>query len=348
MVAAAFAAAEVEPQAKKPEKPKPLTLAFVRDEVGLEKMTVRAIDPKWFIQPEYDDRIQDLRVKMSTRVLPKQGPVYQIADTGNREEIKDMVTCFEYLDDHVRGELGTLLNMYRIGQFAERFSRLRLIARRINGFEYAAGILAIDKACASFCKYVDEMERDMNADVTALELLMLSGLDKYCSSSGTTIPEWDRNLRTLDMYLVKIDKETLESLNKNTFELMAKCAECRKAIAEARSVLAKVEHYQKISQIVDGYDKMIVAIEELANEALATIREADNSSSDICKLRRLRELTPNRFMMEAGYLPTDCKPVYTRRVRVALRECKRRFNKAAEKINERHRGEYGYHDVEWR
>lgn len=175
------------------------------------------------------------------------------------------------------------------------------------------------------------------------EVLMESGLADFFDVNGRALPSLDRNTRTIDRILKRIDKGEIEEFDR----AIAKCSEANNA---AFSAGAKEwnEWYAANGLAIDpypreflkglsrGYQKFGHEHYELLEKCEKTLNAVKAESNSLGKLRMCRFKAPNGAFTVRSGVGDWGTPAYTRRFGELGLEAKARFKKAVLSVYKRH------------
>lgn len=208
---------------------------------------------------------------------------------------------------------------------------------RLEYWKYSEKFQEFDRAYGSFMNYCGGMERNKYTGIVGSKLAELSGLDKFTNPKGETSPDFDRNLRTLDLYLFTMRKEELDFYKNSLKQFDDELSETKRVLTDGKVISDQasesISPFDRpiIKSIYQNLELLIANGEEFSENFKKLIEKIENKSSEVGKLRNL-PASPSGALLVSRWSDPNGVQNYTDRVRNALEACRSEFNKIAKKI----------------
>lgn len=265
--------------------------------------------------------------------------------TGNDSKDKGLKTLdsltlmLRHIDQNTRRKVSSLVDWSVTTKLPQRYTNWERIIERFNAWKHTKTFEQFDKSFGEFMRLVEKMERDKDGGVTGTELLASSGLDKFADSQCHKEAFFDRDLRTIDNYLYTIRNEAYQAHKENLEQFVKYYNEAVTAIngdweyfKDHGLGLPPVPRAQ-IEMLLRNYAALLNHANEYIPQCRELFKKVEDTSSETGKLRTNTGFSPNKAFLASGATQANGCPGYTRRVRVALVDCKSAYLKALERLN---------------
>ncbi|MBO4288280.1 MAG: hypothetical protein J5985_08980 [Kiritimatiellae bacterium] len=319
---------------------------------GVELMD-KAVSDKVFQSARADDSLQKLFLliqkpfvtntkRAETPSAPYKGPEPVIGSDAASVGVRSLdgkTVLLRRIDLNTRRKVSSLLDWSVTMKLPQRYTNWERIIERFNTWKHTKTFEEFDKAFGEFMQLVEKMERDKRADATGTALLAASGLDKFADNQCRKEAFFDRDLRTIDSYLYTIrneayqaHKEYLDQFEKYFNEAVTALKADWKYFTEHGLSVFPMDR-DKIEKLMYSYDGLLTSAKEYIENCRELIKKVDDTSSETGKLRTNTGFATHRAFLASGPTQNNGCPGYTRRVRVALEDCKAAYLKALDRMN---------------
>lgn len=214
--------------------------------------------------------------------------------------------------------------------------------------KYTESFREIDAAYEAFMGHVDGiMIKKPKVEVTGTEMLIASRMTKYADSDCRKKAWLDADVRVIDRYLLVMKQDELDEFEKNTASIKKESSNALAAVLEDYDFYE--DHAINLApddrKLFEAFFKQYATFSEQIDTMLVAdsekmIAKAKDTSNEIGMLRKNSGFSPNKAFLAAGPTQTNGCPGYSRRVRVLLEDCKRRYLAALKAANEYRRQRY--------
>ncbi len=339
--------AVIEKQRQKAEEAKAtegmLSLKHITSVIKEEQSrTHGAISARMFTNPDRDEVLQSFRrFLLQQPVSTKGGGTLAPGEEANRDQIVQLYAIMKTIQEELHPAMRRVLQMAIVGEFAKRYNKLKNTHDYVDDF-FVESFREFDTAFDKFKKDVDAMRSNGVTDVKGSELLYSSGMVEFATVTMKTKPSFDKFLRALDNHLIAVNTEVLNKLWEDNEALYKLHEQNMKAYERTRDIIAQSPQADKVAVIMANFAELIAQVEKLCLSITTLIKEAEGDTV----MGHIREahgsLTPHgAFQVDSGKVRNGT-PVYTRRARRAIEECKFYYLDAAKKLNAANRNTPGY------
>ena len=307
-----------------------------------QNRTRGVISANMFENPERDEVLQSFRKFLLRQpVNVRGGAELAPGEEANRDQIVQLYAIMKTIQQELHPSMRRVLQMAIVGEFAKRLNKLEKTHDYVDDY-FAERFREFDSAFHQYMQDVDTMKANGVTDVSGTELLMSSGLGEFATDSMKTRPGFDKVLRALDNHLISCGSDVLNKLWEDNEALYKLHEQNMKAYERTRDIIAQSPCADRAAAIMDNYATIISQVEKLHLRIRDLIQDAEGDSI-MGRVRRAdKSLAPHgAFQADSGTVRNGC-PVYTRRVRRAIEECKFHYLDTARKMNAEGRGKPGY------
>ena len=246
------------------------------------------------------------------------------------------------LDRKSRPKLRLLVMDVIASRQVERRSKWAKAQAFLEFVKYTEKFREMDKSYEEFMGHVDGFQvRRERVEVLGTEMLMATRLDRYADSNCRKKAWLDSDLRVVDRYLLTMKQDELDEFEKNTASIKKESMSALGSASEdfdfydANGLGIEPSdrktfeaYFSQLAAFVDQVDKVLVA------ESEQMIAKAKDKSTEIGMLRSNTGFSPYKAFLASGPTQNNGCPGYSRRVRVLMEDCKKRYLNALKATNE--------------
>lgn len=284
--------------------------------------------------------IQTPLVKNKKRLDTPASGMANFSNTGDDAYAKgaralDTLTIMlDRLDKNSRWKLMELVDYAYTMQLPQRYTKWKTIVERLNTWQHSNTLAEFDAAFGKFMKNVESAPPSMSSGSTWLRI---AGLDKFANADCKKEAFFDRDLRTIDSYLFTLRDVAMQAHKDYLNEFTTKWNAAFEALKS--DVAYFKQHGQDmapnarkaVDSLTEAFAYLLLHGKEYIPAAKELILQADGGNQEIYKLRNCL-IGPNKSMYCSGSYKGGGCPGYSRRVRVALEDCKNAYLKAYRRI----------------
>ncbi|MBQ7190951.1 MAG: hypothetical protein IJR99_16210 [Kiritimatiellae bacterium] len=259
-------------------------------------------------------------------------------DTGLKA-LDALTLMFRHIDQNTRKKVSSLVDWSVTMKLPQRYTNWERIIERFDAWKHTKTFEKFDKSFGEFMRLVEKMERDKSGAVAGTVLLMASGLDKFADNQCRKEAFFDRDLRTIDNYLYTIrneayqaHKEYLDQFEKYRDEAISALRTDWEYFKEHGINLPPVAR-GRLEMLLRSFEALLIHANEYVPKCRELFKKIDDTSSETGKLRTNTGFATHRAFLASGATQANGCPGYTRRVRVALEDCKAAYLKALDRMN---------------
>jgi len=299
----------------------------------------KAIKDKVFVNPSKSATMQELMQTLQKRLggRGKRGEAAPERAAGGDDPqalkaLDALAVMLERIDGSARPAVMELVDTSLATQLPQRFSKWSQAIERANAWQHSKTLAEFDEKFGKFMKILKTADAKIISDCSGTMMLKLSGLDKFANADCRKEAFFDRDLRTIDSYLYSL-RDVSYKAHKEYLELFE--ARWNKALAEVRKDWAYFRQHglnlapadrKKVDELFWCFGTLLEDAENYIAQAkkLLSSVEATDTNAEVYKLRNCL-IGPNRAFYCSGSVKGDGCPGYSRRVRVALEDCKKAY-----------------------
>lgn len=284
--------------------------------------------------------IQTPLVANKKRLNTPPSGMADFSQTGDDAEAKgaralDTLTIMlDRLDKNSRWKLMELVDYAYTMQLPQRYTKWKTIVERLNTWQHTKTLAEFDAAFGKFMRNVESAPPSMSSGSTWLRI---AGLDKFANADCKKEAFFDRDLRTIDSYLFTLRGVALQAHKDYLNEFTTKWNAAFQALKSDEAYFK--QHGQDmapnarkaVDSLTESFAYLLLHGKAYVEQAKALILQVDGGNQEIYKLRNCL-IGPNKSMYCSGSVRDDGCPCYSRRVRVALEDCKSAYLKAYRRI----------------
>lgn len=302
-------------------------------------------------KPEKSAALDDLWGQSGRNLRFANLPAMNAADSNNKYREQGWSAMESYrslcarLDSSARPALYNVLDALIGRHVVELHARWKKASSTLEHLKFSDEFAKFDAAFGDWMKSVDEIRRNRVDDVVGTELMMATKLDRYANDDCRKLPYLDSDSRIVDKLLLPLREEERKAFTDGCSvlaEQLDKLSAALKADRAAFELMALDIHPKDRPDFLNLFAEMSNFIEEtkrLVEDSRKMIAAAADPSTEVGRLRSNTGFSPNRAFECAGPTQSNGCPGYSRRIRVALEDCKNAYLKA-------YRANKGY-DAKW-
>ena len=308
------------------------------------------------IQAERTDLVIDLANALQQPLVPASAtrsgklPTSGVDEPTRRgyERLNAFKSMALSLDRKSRQKIRLLVMDIAASRQIERHSKWSKAQDYLEHRKYTESFREIDKSYEEFMGHVDGfMVKKPKIDVTGTEMLLATRLGKYADSNCKKKAWLDADVRVIDRYLLVMKQDEMDEFEKNTASIKKRSSDALATVLEDfdfyEDHAINVEpsdrktfdaFFSQFSAFVEQVDRILVADSE------KMLAKAKDTSTEIGMLRKNTGFSPHKAFLAAGPTQTNGCPGYSRRLRVLLEDCKKRYLAALKAANEYRKQHY--------
>jgi hypothetical protein len=310
-----------------------------------QSRTHGAVSANMFENPERDEVLQSFRKFLLRQPVKIQGgATLAPGEEANRDQIVQLYAIMKAIQEELHPPMRRVLQMAIVGEFAKRLNKLEKTHDYVDDF-FPESFRSFDNAFHQFMQDVDTVKANGVTDVSGKELLMSSGLGEFATDGMKTQPRFDKILRALDNHLISAGTDVLNKLWEDNEALYKLHEQNMKAYERTRDIIAQSPSADRAAGIMENYAVIISQVEKLHLRIRTLIQDAEGDTV-MGRVRKAdKSLAPHgAFQADSGTVRNGC-PVYARRVRRAIEECKFHYLDTVKAMNAANRGKPGYKPI---
>ena len=305
---------------------------------------------RMFENPEREDDLKSFGNFLALRpVTSHGGGTLAPGEEANRDRIIGLYAGMRPLQDGLHPAMLRIVRTAVAGEFAKRGNKLRITYNYVDSY-FAEEFKKFDAAFHKFKQFVNEMVANGATDISGPEVLMASGLGEFATDHMKTQPRFDKLMRSLDTHLRSMDDPVLSKLTEDMNIWQAQVEAAIKAYEQVRDILADSPVADSFKAILDNYAEILAQAMKVVFQMDAYVKDAEGDTI-MGKVRAASySLAPHGSLQVDSSGVKNGNPVYVRRVRLALEDCRDHYLKAARSLNSANRNTPGYKPMqtEWR
>ena len=232
--------------------------------------------------------------------------------------------ALKYLDDNVRSKVAGVLIQTATMKTPELFSKFEKVEKWVTNQDFPEKFKRLDERWAATMDWVGKNRGKWRPEIEYRNVLETTKLEGYSKEDGRTIAWFDRLVRTLDNYLLSVSNYELEQAESRLNTVAAVREDAKAAVKLFRETYESTNGYKHTKRLADYYTKIFEASEEAEQDIREKIAEFKDSSTPVGKLRACKDLGAT-VLVDTTPVSNGC-PIYTRRVRIALKQAKDLFD----------------------
>ncbi len=321
-----------DPKPAQEGKGQAVTVEYLKQQYAAELAALNQCAKKEvFLSPGGLDAIKALADYLAGGLMP-YADVSQTKTDPVSVEIRDRYNLLKGLNDRMEKRLWRVLDYIVSYKLPVEYYRLLLATDYLcYSKENTEILVGFDKAYGEFMKLLGEMERNRVCNVTASELMMASGLDRYYSVGGYMKGSVDRRMRVMGDYLLAIRPGNMEKLRHRTQRLGEFLDDAGKKVFELMPVFEKEPGYENIKPLIFGFINVIEAAFDLNEQMVKLIDAVDSGKAHLGKIRGNSLDENGAFHID--YAGKPGLPGYIRQARRAFNKCREEYMKVAARLN---------------
>lgn len=257
-------------------------------------------------------------------------------DYGERgmRALDSLTLMMDRFDKNSRWKLMELVDFALVAKLSQRYTKWTRIIERINVWKHSKTLEEFDAAFGKFMAIVAALPRGEEPSPTFFASAMRkSGLDRFATAECQKEAFFDRDLRTIDSYLAPLRDVACNAYKENLGEFSKKW---QAALEAMRSDYAYFKEHglnlrpkdrKRVDSLMDAFSYLMLHAKDYTEKAEKLIASVNEGGSEIGRLRTC-EIGSHKAFDCAGPVQSNGCPGYTRRVRVALEDCKNAYKKA--------------------
>ncbi len=284
--------------------------------------------------------IQTPLVKNKKRIDTPPSGMANFSKTGDDAAAKgaralDTLTIMlDRLDKNSRWKLMELVDYAYTMQLPQRYAKWQTIVERLDTWKHSGTLAEFDAAFGKFMRNVESAPPSMSSGTTWLRI---AGLDRFANADCRKEAFFDRDLRTIDSYLYTLRSVAVQAHKDYLNEFTTKWNAAFQALKSDEAYFK--QHGQNLApnarkavdSLTESFAYLLLHGKDYVAQAKELILQVDGGDQEIYKLRNCL-IGPNKAFYCSGSVKGDGCPGYSRRVRVALEDCKSAYLKAYRRI----------------
>lgn len=246
------------------------------------------------------------------------------------------------IDGNSRSSFDGVMALIRAKELVKLVHRMDAAVYRIELAKPVKQFQAFDKAYGEFMKYTQIMAVNKARDIVRDEVMMVSKLDKFLRDDLTVKPSLDRTARIVDGLLAVLNDDDVKKLSSAIADLEAYLGKAKAAVYADSSYMTKhsAELAPRDRTLVTGlcsnFVMLVDEVQKLIDDAKAVLAKIEDGSSEVGKLRNLKEeISPNEAFFVRSGPNSNHNQDYCLRILEAASDCRRTFHKESLRIHGR-------------
>lgn len=246
------------------------------------------------------------------------------------------------IDGNSRSSFDGVMALIRAKELVKLVHRMDAAVYRIELAKPVKQFQAFDKAYGEFMKYTQMMAVNKASDIVRDEVMMVSKLDKFLRDDLTVKPSLDRTARIVDGLLAVLNDDDVKKLSSAIADLEAYLGKAKTAVYADSSYMTKqsAELAPRDRTLVTGlcsnFVMLVDEVQKLIDDAKAVLAKIEDGSSEVGKLRNLKEeISPNEAFFVRSGPNSNHNQDYCLRILEAASDCRRTFHKESLRIHGR-------------